>query len=450
MSKKRKPAKALLGYLIDKPASPKIIIVLISLIVTAIVLAFLIPQVGNTPSTYFTAWKARAPKSYWILDTLQLTHIYSANWFLFLVLLSALFLAKSIFLQYKRIRLPQTTTALKRIKPICSRSDLALEKLSAIMGQRGFFLHDKTENFYLFTKHDFAKWASVLFHSGILLLILAGVWRLAYQQHGFITIIEGDIFDGQYEKFSNSELGLFQNRFDSGVKIYLNEFKHKFWPTDKLKEISSNIVFLDNNNQKIFEAEIAINHPVRYNGVTIHQTFNYGYAISFKFTSIQGTETQANFILDQQLSKNDPARGKTDFPFTPYIFTMQFYPDISRKSFLIGSPILYLSVTHFDGRNIFNGLVLPGDTIMLEGNKLNFNRFSYWSGLDLEKNQDLLVAYGGFFLVCIGAGLMFLFTPQKVLFSLGNHEILIYGWSKRFKALFHEEIKRLGRLIETL
>ncbi len=236
----------------------------------------------------------------------------------------------------------------------------------------------------------------VIFHSGLFLIIIAALVGLAYQKRGFVQVMEGEVFSGIHDDFLVKEMGLFQQRFDAGFKTQLNKFNHEYWETDQIRDISSLVNIID-KDRKTKEKTINVNSPLKYNGINIYQSFDYGYALTFVLKRPDGSEIVTHFLLDRPDRRTKPFVGKTDFPLTQYIFKMKFYPDISMNSFHLGKPILYLQVLKGMNNQVFEGLVIPGNVINIEGNLVRFHSISQWSGLIYVRGVDMTIAYIGFF-----------------------------------------------------
>jgi cytochrome c biogenesis protein len=282
----------------------------------------------------------------------------------------------------------------------------------------------------------------VIFHSGLLLIIIAALVGLAFQKRGFVQVMEGEVFSGMHDDFLVKELGVFQKRFDAGFKTQLYKFNHEYWETDQIKDISSSVNIIDKNGN-MTERTITVNTPVKYKGINVYQSFDYGYALTFVLKRPDGSETVTHFLLDRPDKRTKPFVGKTDFPQTPYIFKMKFYPDISMNSFYLGKPILYLQILKGINNTAFEGLVIPGNVMNIEGNFVRFHGISQWSGLIYVRGVDMSIAYIGFFISCIGASIIFLLPHKEIFISQKGSVLSLYGRTNKYKPLFEEEMEEI-------
>ncbi len=423
---------------------PKFVITLIILTLIATFIGAIVPQVSDKSPSYFEEWKLTSPNTFYIVNLLQLNRVYTSAWFLALVFIILLALGYSLYQQIKRnIKKREfAPPAAADWDFIDTETVIEQESLIRFMRGRRYFLKNRSSDVLVFSKNSINRWGGVIFHSGLFLIIIAALIGLAYQERGFVQVMEGEVFSGMHDDFLVRDLGVFQERFDVGFKTQLYKFNHEYWETDQIKDISSSVNIID-KDEKTKEKTINVNSPLRYNGINIYQSFDYGYALTFVLKRPDGSETVTHFLLDRPDRRTKPFVGKTDFPQTPYIFKMKFYPDISMNSFHLGKPILYLQVLKGMNNPVFEGLVIPGNVMNIEGNLVRFHGISHWSGLIYVKGVDMSIAYIGFFIICIGASIIFVLPHKEMFISQKGSVLSLYGRTNRYKPLFEEEMERI-------
>ncbi len=491
---------------------PKFVITLIVLTFIAALLGAFIPQVSDKSPFYFEEWKLKSPQTFYIVNLLQLNRIYTSVWFLSLVFIIMLSLGYSLysqvrrnlkrkdfappvaadwdsidtktvieqeslirFMRKKRYKLvhdkKMSLRGAKTPSPVIAskakQSDTkchyeqseVISSLEIASGYRprndlsgriatpfGLAMTDSGRTF-VFSKNYINRWGGVIFHSGLFLIIVAALIGLAFQKRGFVQVMEGEVFSGMHDDFLVKELGVFQKSFDVGFKTQLYKFNHEYWETGQIKDISSSVNIIDKDG-RVREKTVGVNSPVKYEGINIYQSFDYGYALTFVLKSPDGSETVTHFLLDRPDRRTKPFVGKTDFPQTPYIFRMKFYSDISMNSFYLGKPILYLQVLKGMNNPVFEGLVIPGNVMNIEGNLVRFHSISHWSGLIYVKGVDMSIAYIGFLISCIGASIIFLLPYKEICMSHKGYMLSLYGRTNRYKPLFKEEMEEIKKEIE--
>lgn len=436
---------------------PKFVIALIILTFIAALLGVLIPQTSIKSPSYFEDWKLKSPVTFYIVNLLQLNRVYTSVWFLSLVFIILLSLGYSIYVQVKRnIKVHDSLFTARKVHHGEQLMTID-EKIIKFMRRKGYRLvHGSPsivsdanrqltmgdEGILAFSKNSINRWGGAIFHFGLFMIIIAAIIGLSFQKRGFVQVMEGEVFSGMHDDFLVKELGVFQKRFDVGFKTELLRFHHDYWETDQLKDISS-FVNIINKDGKTKNETISVNSSVKYKGINIYQSFDYGYALTFVLKRPDGSETVAHLLLDRPDKRTRPFVGKTDFPQTSYIFKMKFYPDISMNSFHLGKPILYLQILKGINNTVFEGLIIPGNVINIEGNLVRFHSISQWSGLIYVKGVDMTIAYLGFFISCIGALIIFLLPHKEILISQKGSVLPLYGRTNRYKAIFEEEIEKI-------
>ena len=431
--------------------SPRTIISLIMIILIACVAGSLIPQAADKSPSYFETWKEKNIYTYRFVNRLQLNRVYTSFWFLSAVFLVTVSLGYSVYLQVRR-NLRQTTDHGPQTTDIFETE--APDKIKSVFISRGYRLltvrNSQTsvnrERKLIFAKNSIGRWGSVIFHSGLLLVIVSALIAFSFQKRGFVQLIEGETFDGRDDDFLVKDMGILTKDFNPDFKTHLRGFRHTYWENWQVKFVESSLTVI--NDGKTTRRMLSVNNPLVVNGTKIYQSLDYGYALSFILKQQSGEEILTRFTLDRPADVNKPAIGKSDFPTTGYLFEMKFYPDIRKPSFYPAMPILYLTV--YKNRSadpsqiIFNGLLLPGNAVKLGEDVLYFADIRNWSGLIFAENPGIFITYAGFIAGIAGAVMIFLMPYKEIHASVdASGNIAIDGMTKRYNALFREEMKEI-------
>jgi cytochrome c biogenesis protein ResB len=301
----------------------------------------------------------------------------------------------------------------------------------------------------VFTKNSIGRWSGVIFHLGLLLVIMSAIAVLCFQQRGFVQLIEGDLFDGKENNFLVKNKGVFAGEFDAGFKTHLSKLTHGYWEKGEIKFLESAVTII--KGEETINKKLSINYPLLINGTNIYQSYDYGYTLSFVLKKPSGEEALSHFNIDRAPTVYKPAIGETDFPTTFYLFEMKFYPDVTNKSFYLTKPILYLTVFEENNR-VFSGLIIPGNAVKIKEDILYFADTRYWSGLTFIKNPGMFIAYIGFTIGILGCALMFLFPCKEIHLTLNTETGLfnITGTTKRYHAIFKEEMDEIKTELRTI
>lgn len=423
-----------------------------------------IPQITEKSPLFFENWKLKSPVVYYLVDLLQLNRVYTSSWFLILVAIVSLSLSWFVFEQLKLlVRSGRSGNRPVSLEAFNNYSEIQVDanphapdlssRIKSIIRRKGYRLSytDKENNILSFCKNRFGRWGTFLFHLGLLFIIFAALYALAFQKRGFVGLIQTETFPGRNEDWQEKSLGAFAKDFDLGFKVYLKEFKPTYWENGKLKGIESVLVFTGNDGM-VEEHVLPVSNPVTYHGVRICQSLDYGYALTFLLERPLSDPLVTHFMLDSPSKKTKPFIGKTDFPTTDYIFDMKFYPDIKEPSFYLNNPGVDLVIKE-KGVVKFNDRVLFSEKVFVGENAITFAQIHYWSGLFFVRSQGMTLVYSGFFLSVFGA-LIIYFMPFKEIHvkvneTKGHRMIAIGGQCKKYQVLFAEEFNEILAELET-
>ncbi|GBE06052.1 MAG TPA: hypothetical protein ENH45_06080 [Nitrospirae bacterium] len=427
--------------------SPRTVISLIIITLIACVIGFLVPQITDKSPSYFELWKEKNIYTFRIVDRLQLNRVYTSVWFLSLVVLITVSLGYSLCLQVKKnIRQGREHKARKKKHKPFSGPD----RIMKIFKKRRYRLSGvySDDQKLIFTKNSIGRWGGVIFHLGLLLVIISAIAVLCFQKSGFVQLMEGDLFDGKETGFLVKDRGVFAGEFNAGFKTHLSKLVHTYWDGGELKFLESSVRII--REPGITDKKISVNDPLFIDDTNIYQSNNYGYTLSFILKKPAGEEVLTHFNIDRAGDIKQPATGKSDFPLSPYIFKMKFLPDVTSKSFYLTKPILYLTVSE-GGSVVFNGLIIPGNAVKIEEDILYFTGVRYWSGLLFVNNPGMSGAYIGFIIGIFGIAVMFLLPYKEIHLTLDTDTGLygIAGMTKRYGAIFKEEMDEIKTEIVT-
>ncbi len=258
-------------------------------------------------------------------------------------------------------------------------------------------------------------WGSFIFHSGILVIIIAALLTFACQKRGFVQIIEGDTFPGREEGFLSTGNGLLAGRFDPAFEIHLKQFFHSYWDTGELKEVKSDVI-IDRRGLP-FETSLIRGTSLTVDGVAIYQSANFGYTLKMSLlTEEHGAATIPTYFSLDMAPDGKPLTGKSDFPDTNYILEMTFFPDRDRRSPYPVNPYLEVRFTK-EEREVGRATLKPGEEVLVDGSRFRFEEVRNWSGLILTENRFIPLIYAGFLMSTAGLFMMFFFVPQEIFVS---------------------------------
>ncbi len=418
--------------------APKTVILLLCLLLIACLAGALIPQSANTPSSFFEAWRMEHPVSFQLAVWFQLNRIFSSFWFLLLVLLMLFSITLSLQGQFRKAwracaaAPPLFPLTPEVVFPTDAFDAAALRKRFAKRGFQKETHHQENAEGLIFFKNRRNVWGGVIFHGGMLLLILAALLTVAFQKRGFVQLIEGDSFSGRQEDFLSCENGIFSGRFDPGFGIQLEKLSHSYWDTGELKELKSDVI-IERRGLSV-KKSLTRGKSIDIGGVSVSQSAHFGYTLKISL-STEGTEGLPTYFSLDMAPAGRPLTGRSDFPTTDYILEMAFTPDRSGRSPYPLDPSLQLRFMTGE-KEAGRAVLKPGEEALVGESRFRFEEIRNWSGLRLTENRFVILIYGGLLLNVLGVFMIFFFAPQEILVSAtkGENGIFIVAVAVKTKA----------------
>lgn len=315
------------------------------------------------------------------------------------------------------------------------------EAMKGILGKHGYrlaaaFGSGETRRFS-FQRDGPGKYGSFLFHAGLFLVVLSGLWLAAFQKRAFLQLMEGETFQGAENEFLTLEKGPLAGAFSVPFGLRLGTLTHEYWNDGQVKDFASELFLLEEGREE--RRRVSVNHPLIAGGVAVYQSPHYGYSVSLALQRPDGSRPVTHFLIDKAPRINLPAVGRADFPTTGYVMSVSLRPDRRRKDFHLVDPELEVSVLRGE-RVLYRGPVPLQGSVRVGSDRLSLAGLRQWSGLNLVDRGGLGPARLGFILSALGAGLLFLLPEGKVVVGARAEG----GWnvapsSRREKALAREE-----------
>ncbi len=447
-------------HLIRFLLSPFTIITMITAVGAASLLGTFIPQAGEQTPRLFAAWQAANPLKYTLIRLLQLDRIYTSVWFLSLIAIITCSLSCSLYYQIKRAMTPPGTgSGSKPVSqpPSLSYAAAVTEKaLRLVMRQRGY--HPSTagssDSSLIFTKNGVGLWGGVVFHLGLLCIILAGLWNAGLQRRGLVILTVGETFSGQSGKWASTRTGILTGPFTPKLTARLDSFQPRYWDSGQVKAIHSK-VSVTASGGKSRAVPISVNHPGYINGIKLFLSGDYGYALDLLLNSKGAHPILAHILLNAPARRQDAISYDMTIPTTAYRLHINFHPDRQKPSMLLTSPSADLAVS-VSGTPPLKIRLLPGQSIVLPmGNTLTFNKVSYWTGIIFARIYGIPLLYAGFGLCIAGAFLLYALPIKVVYIQISPvnpqrqrgerlRQISISGRTRRYQALFGQELQEIA------
>ena len=413
-----------------KISSLRFAILLIIFIAIASGVGTFIPQ-GNNQQEYIDFYNENPIfgfiNGYQVLK-LQLDHIYTSNWFLFSLILLCISLAACSF----RRQIPSLKSSLKwieykeekkfyklqlRINYEINEDEDYILKADSLLRKKGWSI-SKFENHLSARKGLVGKLGPIIVHIGLIILLIGSAY--------------GNFSSQSEEKFLRlgESLDLINESTYSKVKIKLNKFFIERESDGKPKQFISDLDFFSEEKQINEIKTTKVNHPIRFNGLTIYQAD----------WLISNIVMEIDSVLYQIQLKPIPEIGDQ-------IWGILIELGIeNKKNFLLSienenGPLKVTSIEDFSESFIY----LNNDPVEINSSKIYLKKIIPSSGLIIKNDPSIPFIYLSFTLIIFGTIFSLIPTNQIwILFNRNSNKLFIGGLSNRNLLGFKKEFLKLS------
>ncbi len=366
---------------------------------------------------------------------LQLDRVYSSSWFLALLA----WLALALLLCSWRRQWPALQAALRWIDYRSARqlSKLSvaetlsggdapsqLEQLEAQLRADGWQIRRQDERLAA-RKGVLGRVGPLLVHAGMVVLMLGAAWGALAGQRAEQFLAPG------------RTLELMDSRGHSDLTLALDRFAVERDPAGRPEQFRSQLRLLEGDGRAaavLRQAEISVNHPLRFRGVTFYQADWALAAISVQL----GRSPVLQLPLQSFPELGEQVWG----------LVLPTRPDGSAPVLLSASseqgPVL---VYGSDGK-LVGSLAVGGAPLELQGVPIRVVELLPASGILLKRDPGVPLVYAGFAIALLGGGLSLVATRQLWAIAEEHNQLHVGGLCNRNLTAFAAELPRLLASLE--
>ena len=364
---------------------------------------------------------------------LQLDHIYSSGWFLGLLAWLALALllcswrrqwpALRASLRWIDYRKPRQLSKLSLAESLATDQPAAsLEKLGQLLEGKGWQIRRQGDRLAA-RKGLLGKVGPLLVHAGMVVLMLGAAWGAVAGQRAEQYLAPG------------RSLELMDSRGSSKLTLALDNFSIQRDPAGRPEQFTSQLRILEGDGSGgslLKQAEISVNHPLRFQGVTLYQADWALAAISLQL---------GRSPLLQLPLQSFPQLGEQVWGLV-----LPTRPDGSEPVLLsLGSEQGPVEVYGADGSPL--GQISPGgEALEVKGLPIRVASVLPASGILLKRDPGVPLVYAGFAIALAGGGLSLVATRQLWAIAEegpGPGQLPVAGLSNRNLTGFAAELPQL-------
>ena len=370
---------------------------LLILIAIASGLGTLVPQ-KESPELYHRVYDAQP----WLglfngdaLLRLQLDHVYSSGWFLALLAWLGLALilcswrrqwpALRAALRWIDYSAPRQLSKLTLAETIpCGDPAASLQQLQQLLGQRGWQVKPDT-NRLAARRGVSGRVGPLLVHTGLVVLMVGAAW--------------GSLGGQRLERFlaPGNVLELLNRRGDTQLSVTLEDFGIERDPAGRPEQFRSTLR-LEPGGSAPTQRSISVNHPLRFQGMTVYQA-------DWALAAIQ-------LQLGKSPTLELPLQSFPQLGEQVWGIVLPTRPDGSNPVLLALSNEQGPVTAYSADAEVLGTLVPGGEAVEIQGIPLRIAAVVPASGLLLKRDPGVPLVYAGFAIALAGGGLSLIATRQ--------------------------------------
>jgi cytochrome c biogenesis protein len=331
---------------------------------------------------------------------LQLDHVYSSSWFLGLLAWLGLALllcswrrqwpALQAALRWIDYRSPRQLSKLSVAQTLPAEDAAAtLTRLELLLRQQGWRVQPHPDRLAA-RRGVLGRVGPLLVHAGLVVLLVGAAWGVLGGQRAEQFLAPG------------RSLELIDSRGHSQLTLALDAFMVERDPAGRPEQFRSQLRLLEGSEAGapalLRQAEISVNHPLRFRGVTLYQA-------DWSLAAI-GVRLGRSPVLQLPL-QTFPQLGEQVWGLV-----LPTRPDGSDPVLLsLSSEQGPVDVYGADGR-LIGSLAVGGEPMEVNGLPLRVTAVLPASGILLKRDPGVPLVYGGFAIALAGGGLSLLATRQ--------------------------------------
>ncbi len=351
-------------------------------------------------------------------------HVFGGVWFAALTAVTAFSLAIVVLEQFRRLR---TAWALNLTEANFNSAPFKMEfhrlATGAVPRQK------------IWSERRLGLAGSLVFHSGLLALILAGLCRALFATDAATDLLETETLAPQSDAWTSQFPGLAAAPFALDRQITLREVSATRYADGDLRSLSLRVA-VDGA-----EKEIQVNEQVHVGNNRIFSAREFGPAAVVEWTQ-NGSSLRRAVLLSESGAGNyegELAAAKNlRAYFRSHIDAEGNHAGATEVRVMNGNALLAAET------------LLPGATLALpDGGKITLQGLPFWARIHGSRDSALWLAYAGMILTMTGAAMMFCLIKLDfcvVITPLGEREkVFVALKPQRFAPLFQERFDTLVR-----
>ena len=185
-------------------------------------------------------------------------------------------------------------------------------------------------SFYWGSKCLGGCWGIIVFHLGLLVVVIGGFTSLAAAFRGAFFLLEGEVFTDRHDGYVTVQQGAWYPQDHRNFQIRLDEVVLTYNNQGLLRDYTGRVTILE-NGKAVKQGTVSGPAPLHYRGMIIYKKL-YGYAPGFTVTAPGGQASKFRVALDTSMHGEVPwIRHEGDFRLPGTLLDVEalFYPDMA-------------------------------------------------------------------------------------------------------------------------
>lgn len=315
------------------------------------------------------------------------------------------------------------------------------EQVLAFLERRGWapqMAEDEKGVFITGSKGRKGFWGSVVFHAGIIVVLIGAALSVLTRFNSVIILTEG--FDSGIEEASFGRLKEDFPFWKVLLKKFTAEYREGF-PVD----FKIDLTLWTGEGTK--EGAVKVNEPLSVAG---YQFTAGRYGFSPRFVMKKGDTA----ILDAHANLVVISPDMIDYIRVPeegITVAAQFFPEYymerrtpKTRSREPKNPVFFVEVKDDDGKVLGRGFLPMGKEVSFSDYTLEFKDLRMWVTLGMSRDLGVPAIFIGFFLIVPGLAVRFIWSDKTLWVRLEGGRFEAGGWSRYSPHLFEEEIRDMA------
>ncbi|MFZ5763000.1 MAG: cytochrome c biogenesis protein ResB [Thermodesulfobacteriota bacterium] len=337
-----------------------------------------------------------------------------------------------------------------------------VELLSAFFKRKGIRATRETgggETSFCGEKRGLGHWGVLFFHLSFFVILAGALLSVLTRYAGLFDLAIGETFveaRGNYAHVTAPPL-LFAG--DRKFALRLEGIDLSYWKPGALRQNASTVRVWDANGVLLGQRDLAINSPLRIDGVDIYQGSRAGFIAGLEAADSAGTKALGRVKFFLPAKAEEKMVSRVMLPGTTLVLDLELFTDmlggiggLEALGARHENKVSLLKVTVVGDHRIFSGVIFGGGSLNVEGITLRFVSLTPFTSFFAARDYGVPVIFGGFALLILGLLITYFWVPEQywaVVRQEEGRERIVAGavtekFRESFKERFAEEMQMLA------